>query len=113
MNINGRWIFGDYVEGESVWFRHQQKPNHYSTALSTRVARAVVNIAIPDPNGVKVIDPCCGIGTVLVESLSMGIDIVGSDNNPVILAGTERTSNTLRTFLRSEVPRYAKYHQSL
>lgn len=88
MNINGRWIFGDYVESESVWFRHQHKPHHYSTALSTRVARAVVNITIPDPMGIKAIDPCCGIGTVLVEALSMGIDIVGSDNNPVILAGT-------------------------
>jgi tRNA G10 N-methylase Trm11 len=88
MNINGRWIFGDYVKSESVWFHHQQKPHHYSTALSTRVARAVVNIAIPNPTGIKAIDPCCGIGTVLVEALSMGIDIVGSDNNPVILAGT-------------------------
>jgi tRNA G10 N-methylase Trm11 len=88
MNINGRWVFGDYVESESVWYQHQKKPHHYSTALSTRVARAVVNIAIPDPIGIKAIDPCCGIGTVLVEALSMGIDIAGSDNNPVILAGT-------------------------
>jgi tRNA G10 N-methylase Trm11 len=88
MHVNGRWIFGDYVKSESVWFRHQQKPHQYSTALSTRVARAVVNIAIPDPTGISAIDPCCGIGTVLVEALSMGIDIVGSDNNPVILAGT-------------------------
>ncbi len=87
-NVNGRWLFGDYVKGESVWFRHQQKPHQYSTALSTRVARAVVNIAIPNPSGIKAIDPCCGIGTVLVEALSMGIDIVGSDYNPVILAGT-------------------------
>jgi tRNA G10 N-methylase Trm11 len=87
-NVNGRWVFGDYVKGESVWFRHQQKPHQYSTALSTRVARAVVNIAIPNPSGIKAIDPCCGIGTVLVEALSMGIDIVGSDYNPVILAGT-------------------------
>ncbi|MGG3467380.1 RNA methyltransferase [Neobacillus pocheonensis] len=88
MNVNGRWVFGDYVKGESVWFRHQQKPHSYSTALNTRVARAVVNIAIPDPIGIKAIDPCCGIGTVLVEALSMGIDIVGSDRNPLILGGT-------------------------
>ncbi len=87
MYINGRWIFGDYVKSESVWFRHQQKPHSYSTALSTRVARAIVNIAIPDPRGIKAIDPCCGIGTVLVEALSMGIDIVGSDRNPLILGG--------------------------
>ncbi|MDQ1000576.1 tRNA G10 N-methylase Trm11 [Neobacillus niacini] len=88
MHLNGRWVFGDYVKSESVWFRHQQKPHQYSTALSTRVARAVVNIACPNPTGISAIDPCCGIGTVLIEALSMGIDIVGSDNNPVILAGT-------------------------
>ena len=88
MHVNGRWVFGDYTKSESVWFRHQQKPHSYSTALSTRVARAVVNIAIPNPTGIKAIDPCCGIGTVLIEALSMGIDIEGSDNNPVILAGT-------------------------
>ncbi|WP_423800723.1 TRM11 family SAM-dependent methyltransferase [Neobacillus sp. SAB-20_R2A] len=87
MNINGRWVFGDYLKSESVWFRHQQKPHSYSTALNTRVARAIVNIAIPVPSGIKAIDPCCGIGTVLVEALSMGIDIVGSDRNPLILGG--------------------------
>ncbi|MFB3170256.1 RsmD family RNA methyltransferase [Neobacillus sp. 179-C4.2 HS] len=88
MHVNRRWVFGDYMKSESVWFLHQQKPHNYSTALSTRVARAVVNIAIPNPVGIKAIDPCCGIGTVLIEALSIGTDIVGSDNNPVILAGT-------------------------
>lgn len=87
MKVNGRWVFGDYREGESIWFHHQQKPNQYSTALGTRVARAVVNIAIPDPNGIKAIDPCCGIGTVVIEALSMGVDIVGSDRNPLVLRG--------------------------
>lgn len=93
MHVNGRWVFGDYVKSESIWFHHQQKPHQYSTALNTRVARAVVNIAIPNPTGIKAIDPCCGIGTVLIEALSMGIDIEGSDNNPVILAGTRENIN--------------------
>ena len=87
MNVNGQWVFGEYVKAESVWYKHQKKPNGYSTALSTRVARAVVNIAVPNPNGIKAIDPCCGIGTVVVEALSMGIDIVGSDRNKLILPG--------------------------
>jgi tRNA G10 N-methylase Trm11 len=87
MNVNGGWVFGEYVKSESVWFQHQKKPNGYSTALNTRVARAVVNIAVPNPNGIKAIDPCCGIGTVVVEALSMGIDIVGSDRNHLILPG--------------------------
>lgn len=88
MHINGRWVFGEYAANEPIWFQHQKKPNDYSTALSTRVARAVANIAVPNPKGIKAIDPCCGIGTVLVEALSMGMDIVGSDINPVILPGT-------------------------
>ncbi|WP_066259626.1 TRM11 family SAM-dependent methyltransferase [Neobacillus drentensis] len=87
INVNDIWVFGEYVKSEAVWFRHQQKPNGYSTALSTRVARAVVNIAVPNPNGIKAIDPCCGIGTVLVEARSMGIDMVGSDRNQLILPG--------------------------
>ena len=87
INVNGNWIFGEYVKSEAIWFRHQKKPNSYSTALNTRVARAVVNIAIPNPNGIKAIDPCCGIGTVLVEARSMGIDMVGSDRNQLILPG--------------------------
>lgn len=90
MKVNERWIFGEYFESEAVWFKHQQKPQNYSTALSTRVARAVVNIAAPNPVGVKVIDPCCGIGTVLIEALSMGIDIVGSDLNPLVLPGARK-----------------------
>lgn len=87
MEVEGKWVFGDYVKSEPIWFRHQQKPHSYSTALNTRVARAIVNIAIPDPRGIKAIDPCCGIGTVLVEALSMGIAIVGSDRNPLVLRG--------------------------
>lgn len=86
--FNGRWHFGIYQFSESVWFKHQQKPREYSTALSTKTARAIANIAVPDPKGVKAIDPCCGIGTVLVEALSMGIDIVGRDINPLVVDGS-------------------------
>ena len=88
INLHERWVFGEYEKNEAVWLHHQKKPHSYSTALSTRVARAVVNIAVPNPNGIKAIDPCCGIGTVLVEARSMGIDIVGSDRNHLILPGT-------------------------
>lgn len=85
--LGGRWLFGHCSYGEAVWLQHQQKPQNYSTALSTRVARAVVNIAVPDVAGTKAIDPCCGIGTVLVEAMSMGIDIVGCDINPLAVRG--------------------------
>ncbi|WP_313892804.1 RNA methyltransferase [Psychrobacillus sp.] len=84
----GRWYFGLYTKSEPIWFKHVKKPREYSTALSTRVARSVANIAVPRPEGVRAIDPCCGIGTVLVEALSMGIDIVGRDINPLVCDGS-------------------------
>ncbi|MBU7593397.1 RNA methyltransferase [Metabacillus halosaccharovorans] len=84
IKVKDRWVFGHYTNSESIWLFHQKKPNNYSTALSTRVARAVVNIAVPTVADKKVIDPCCGAGTVMIEALSMGIDIVGSDLNPLV-----------------------------
>ncbi|WP_240633335.1 TRM11 family SAM-dependent methyltransferase [Paenibacillus montanisoli] len=82
----GRFLFGEYEQSEAVWLKHNDKPQPYSTALSTRVARAVVNIAAPTTD-LRIIDPCCGIGTVLIEALSMGISIVGFDINPLALKG--------------------------
>ncbi|MDV2683697.1 RsmD family RNA methyltransferase [Alkalihalophilus lindianensis] len=84
MKVREGWVFGRYTKSESVWLKHQKKPQNYSTALSTRVARAVVNIAAPHTEGMKMIDPCCGAGTVLIEALSMGMDIIGSDLNPLV-----------------------------
>ena len=86
-NVAGRWLFGECRTNQALWLRHARKPQNYSTALSTRVVRAVANIAVPQTIGVKAIDPCCGIGTVLIEALSMGIDIVGSDRNPLAVRG--------------------------
>ncbi len=77
-------------ESEPIWRFHMKKPHMYSTALSTRVARAVANIAVPHPEGIRAIDPCCGIGTVLVEARSMGIDMVGRDINPLVCLGSRK-----------------------
>lgn len=85
--IDNRWYFGKYTKSISVWRKHVHKPNSYSTALNTRVARAIANIAVPSVNGVRAIDPCCGIGTVVVEALSMGINIEGRDINPIVCKG--------------------------
>ncbi len=87
ITCGGKWYIGIYERNEAVWLHHQKKPREYSTALSTRMARAVVNIAVPNPEGVKVIDPCCGIGNVLVEALSMGITICGRDIKPLPAIG--------------------------
>ncbi|WP_083632399.1 RNA methyltransferase [Domibacillus antri] len=86
--MGGRWYFGTHHKNKAVWLHPLKKPREYSTALSTRTARAICNIAVPHPEDIRVIDPCCGIGTVLVEALSMGIDIVGRDINPLAVSGS-------------------------
>jgi tRNA G10 N-methylase Trm11 len=88
--IDGRWYFGIHSKSESIWRKHLHKPHSYSTALSTRVARAVANIAVPQPQNIRAIDPCCGIGTVIIEALSMGIDIEGRDMNPLVCNGSRK-----------------------
>lgn len=87
LSSGGKWIFGQCHVAEAVWLKHKDKPQNYSTGLSTPVARALANIAVPEPTGIKAIDPCCGMGNVLIEALSMGIDIVGMDINPLAIKG--------------------------
>lgn len=86
---NGQWMFGRCEENEALWLRHQSKPQNYSTALPTRAARALVNIAIGNesPETIRFVDPCCGMGTVLIEALSMGVNAAGIDANPLAVRG--------------------------
>ncbi|WP_141502591.1 TRM11 family SAM-dependent methyltransferase [Paenibacillus luteus] len=88
MKLNGRWYFGKAAENNALWLKHQSKPQNYSTALPTRAARAIVNLAAgSEISSQRLIDPCCGMGTVLIEALSMGIDIEGMDLNPLAVKG--------------------------
>jgi len=82
--LKDKWIFGELEVNDSKWLSHNIKPFSYSNALKVNVCRAVVNIATGNNENCKVIDPCCGIGTVLIEALSMGIDIKGYEINPSI-----------------------------
>ncbi|OMF22370.1 hypothetical protein BK133_26615 [Paenibacillus sp. FSL H8-0548] len=85
--LAGRWYFGQVEENGAIWLKHQSKPQNYSTALPTRAARAIVNIAAGRNTQQQLIDPCCGMGTVLIEAMSMGIDIEGIDLNPLAVKG--------------------------
>ncbi|QQP14936.1 RNA methyltransferase [Lysinibacillus agricola] len=88
--IDGKWYFGKHMKSVSIWLKHLHKPHSYSTALSTRVARTVANIAVPQPQNIRAIDPCCGIGTVVIEALSMGINIEGRDINYNVCQGSRK-----------------------
>ena len=79
--VNGKWLFGIDNKNDYKWHTHDNKPCSYSNSLGVKVAKAVVNIA---NNGLKkntIIDPCCGVGTTLVEALDAGYQIEGYEIN--------------------------------
>jgi tRNA (guanine10-N2)-dimethyltransferase len=77
----GCWIFGYCESNDYRWQKHKVKPFSYSNSLSVEVSRALVNIAVPAIGSTTLIDPCCGIGTVVVEALDQGIDVEGYELN--------------------------------
>lgn len=77
--LNDLWICGYYHHGVPSWQKHDDKPNTFSNSLDIRLARTLVNIAAGDNEKVRIVDPCCGMGTVVLEGLALGLDIEGFD----------------------------------
>jgi len=81
------------VQGSSIWDseeKHNKKPNSNSHSLKTRTAKALVNIAVGDGLNCKLIDPCCGVGTVVIEAISMQINVKGYEINWLIARKAEK-----------------------
>lgn len=76
---NGLW-FGEIVtEYARTYLRHDDKLHRTSTSLTSRLARALVNLAAPPAS--TLIDPCCGTGSILLEACALGIPIHGADKS--------------------------------
>lgn len=75
--VHDSWIFGIYEKNDYMWHNHDKKPNSYSNALSIKVARALVNIAMENDFSLSLVDPCCGVGTVVIEALDLGFNVHG------------------------------------
>lgn len=75
--INNKWFLGIYEKNDFKWHIHDKKPRSYSNSIGIRTARALVNIAVGNNLEINLVDPCCGVGTVILEALSMGINVKG------------------------------------
>jgi len=98
--INNIWYFGKYKRNGNEWVNRKNKPFNYSIALDVSLAKSLINIASKNNRDVKILDPCCGIGTVVIEGLMMGYDIVGYEINPLI---ARHANENLRFFKLDEV----------
>ena len=77
IKIKDKWIFGELIKNDFKWQKHNDKPHSYSNAIPLIMARALVNIATCDDKRLSIIDPCCGVGTVVIEALDLGFNIKG------------------------------------
>ncbi len=57
--------------------------------LPPKVARMAVNIAIGHRSDQTVLDPFCGMGTILGEALLLGCRVIGGDQSKDVIAKTE------------------------
>ncbi len=80
----GKWYFGVVVYNTMLWKNHMTKPYSYSSSLGIHTAKAILNVAAQGDVSKKIIDPCCGVGTVLLEGHYAGYDITGSEIKPKV-----------------------------
>ncbi len=93
---------GEYVVGRTVavqdfeawnkrdYGRPQADPK--AGMLPPKVARMAVNIALGQGGKQlkSLLDPFCGMGTILAEALLSGVSVIGSDVSPHAVSGSEK-----------------------
>ncbi len=70
--IEDDYIFGILELGKTGVELRQNKQHSYSISCSTRLARVLANLAMEHDLTREVIDPCCGVGTIVLELLEIG-----------------------------------------
>ena len=82
------WLGRLLSESDGRWVVHSKRPHTTSSSLPTRLARAMVNLIASPPD--RLLDPCCGTGTIVLEAAQMGMTVVGSDINPRMVGATQK-----------------------
>jgi tRNA G10 N-methylase Trm11 len=77
----GIWYFGTLLKNNFDWEKHNKKPFSYSNSININIAKALVNIAAKNNKDTKLLDACCGVGTIMLEACFAGNHIEGCDIN--------------------------------
>src|SRR5205085_6385556 len=71
--------------GKGAPSKRPYKQVHLPGSLKPPVAAALVRLAEAAP-GLRLLDPCCGAGTILVEAALRGAVVLGGDSDPAAVA---------------------------
>ncbi|NOZ20476.1 MAG: hypothetical protein GXP25_05235 [Planctomycetes bacterium] len=79
--------FGRIVtEASTDWGRPLDLPERCSRSIPDRIGRAMVNLAASP--GDRILDPCCGAGTIPIQAMQVGIETDASDINFKMVGAT-------------------------
>jgi len=87
------WYFGLLIKNDIAWHKHKEKPISYSNSISVSVAKALVNIASKANKETKLLDACCGVGTIMLEACFAGNKIEGCDINRKVCVSARENMN--------------------
>ncbi len=86
-------FFGKIVEKndyKKIELRDMKKPERReSLAISPRLAKIMINLS-EVKKGETLLDPFCGIGVILSETLIQGVNVIGVDKNKKAIVGAEK-----------------------
>lgn len=78
---SGVWYFGILLKNDFDWHKHKKKPRSYSNSITVSIAKTLVNVAAQSVKEKKLLDACCGVGTIMLEACFAGYNIEGCDIN--------------------------------
>ena len=87
---NHIWYFGVLIKNDNTWKEHKKKPHSFSNSIAMDVAKTLVSIGSKGNKEIKLLDACCGVGTVILEACISGFNITGCDINPKSSIHTEK-----------------------
>lgn len=88
----------EYYAVKTIWIqdirayeiRDTARPARHSTIgmLPPKLAQIMLNLAVGNRDSARILDPFCGMGTVLQEGQLMGYEMAGSDVSPEMVAAS-------------------------
>jgi tRNA (guanine10-N2)-dimethyltransferase len=90
---SGKFIFGiklaEILPKPFVERRPKKKPFFHPSAMHAKLARCMVNLAMPT-TGDLLLDPFCGTGSTLIEAALIGCRVLGLDIQRRMVRGSRR-----------------------
>ncbi len=75
------WYFGILIKKNPNWLKHKKKPYSFSNSISIDIAKTLISVASKGNKKTKLLDACCGVGTIMLEACFVGFNIEGCDIN--------------------------------